>query len=173
MENIFLLKSIIMKINFFRKTLFSALAIAGTALIITSCDKDDDDDDDDNNKTYTISGNASGAQEVPAVTTTATGALSGTYNARTNTLDYNISWTGLSGVASAAHFHGPAAAGVSADVLVPITITTNGVAGTATGSVVIVDSVENALLDGKVYYNIHTVAHPLGEIRGQVATSSN
>lgn len=162
-----------MKINFFRKTLFSALAIASTALIITACDKDDDDDNNDNNKTYTISGNASGDQETPAVTTNATGSLSGTYNAGTNELTYSINWTGLSGTASAAHFHGPAAAGVAADVLVPITITMDAATGTAAGTVIIVDSVENALLDGKVYYNIHTVAHPLGEIRGQVATSSN
>jgi hypothetical protein len=162
-----------MKINFFRKTLFSSLTIASAALIITSCDKDDDDDNNDNNKTYTISGNATGAQETPAVTTTAAGTLTGTYNAGTNTLTYNISWTGLSGVVTVAHFHGPAAVGVAADPLLPITVTTNGATGNTSGSVVVADSVETALLDGKVYYNLHTAAHPLGEIRGQVATSAN
>jgi hypothetical protein len=159
-----------MKNKFLNWCAWSVLTIASASFVLTSCDKDDDDFND-SDKTYTISGDASGAQEVPAVTTTATGSLNGTYNAKTNTLNYNISWTGLSGTASAAHFHGPANAGVSADVLVPITITTNGVAGNATGSVVIVDSVETALLSGKVYYNIHTVAHPLGEIRGQISTS--
>lgn len=162
-----------MKKNFFKRYLFSALAIASASLILSACDKNNDDDNNDNNKSYTISGNASGSQETPAVTTSATGTLTGTYNARTNTLTYNISWNGLSGVASAAHFHGPATAGVAADVLVPITITTNGITGNATGTVTIVDSVENALLDGKVYYNVHTAAHPLGEIRGQVTATAN
>jgi len=162
-----------MKSNFFRKTLFSALTIASAALIMTSCDKNDDDDNNDNNKTYTISGSATGAQETPAVTTTATSTLTGNYNAGTNTLTYNINWTGLSGVVSVAHFHGPAAVGVAADPLLPIAITTNGATGSTSGSVVVADSVETALLDGKVYYNLHTAAHPTGEIRGQVAASSN
>ncbi len=36
---------------------------------------------------YTLSGNANGAQEVPAVTTTATGTLAGTYNSSTICID--------------------------------------------------------------------------------------
>lgn len=158
-------------IFFLKKYFISAMMICSAAVLLTACDKDDDDDND--NRTYTLSGNASGSQEVPAVTTNATGSLTGTYNSSSNTLNYTINWTGLSGVASAAHFHGPALAGVNADVLVPITISTNGVDGSATGSVVLVDSVETALLDGRVYYNIHTVANPTGEIRGQVSTTRN
>jgi hypothetical protein len=154
-----------------KKYSVSLLALCTAALMLTACDKDDDDDDD--RKTYTISGTASGAQEVPAVTTNATGTITGTYNAKENKLNYTINWSGLSGVASAAHFHGPAAAGISAGVLVPVDITTNGTTGTASGTVTVVDSIENALLDGKVYYNIHTVAHPTGEIRGQVSTTVN
>jgi hypothetical protein len=158
---------------FFKRHLFAFLAIFSGALLLTftACDKDDDDDDMDD--TYTISGNASGAQEVPAVSTGANGTISGTYNARTNTLNYSISWTGLSGIASDAHFHGPAAAGVSAGVLVPITVTTNGVNGSAAATITVNDAFEDALLDGKVYYNIHTVANPNGEIRGQISTSLN
>jgi hypothetical protein len=161
-----------MKSNFFLKGYFlPAIAIFSSVLLVTACDKDDDDDD--SQKTYTLSGSASGAQEVPAVTTDATGTLSGSYNTSSNTLNYTINWTGLSGIAAAAHFHGPAATGVNADVLLPLTITVNAMDGTATGTVTIADSVETALLDGKVYYNIHTAANPDGEIRGQVLTSPN
>jgi hypothetical protein len=161
-----------MKNNFFlKKYFFSMLMIGSTALVLTACDKDESNEDD--NRTYTLSGTASGSQEVPAVTTTASGSLSGTYNSSNNTLNYTINWTGLSGVPSAAHFHGPAVAGVNAGVLLPLSITTSAIDGTASGSVVVADSVETALLDGKVYYNIHTVANPNGEIRGQVATSKN
>jgi hypothetical protein len=159
--------------NFFLKRHFlSLLTIGSAALIMTACDKDDDDEDD-NAKTYAISGTASGAQEVPAVTTNATGSIAGTYNAGNNTLNYTINWSGLSGTASAAHLHGPADAGVNADVLVPLTVTSNTMDGTASGTVTVTDDVEDALLDGKVYYNVHTVANPNGEIRGQISTTVN
>jgi len=161
-----------MNSNFFRKTLFSALTIGAAALIISSCDKEDDNDNN-NNKTYTVSASATGAQETPAITTSATSTLTGNYNAGTNTLTYNINWTGLSGVVTVAHFHGPAAVGVAADPLLPITINTNGATGSTSGSVVVADSVETALLDGKIYYNLHTAAHPTGEVRGQLATVKN
>lgn len=156
---------------FFKRSLFSYMAIFSGALLLTlaACDKDDDDVDDDN--TYAVSGNASGSQEVPAVTTTATGSLSGTYNATTNSLSYTITWTGLSGIATDAHLHGPAAIGVSAGVLVPLTITTNAATGTATGTATLTDDAETALLSGNVYYNIHTVANVDGEIRGQIVTA--
>ena len=154
-----------------KKYLFSSIAIASVSLFLTACDKDESNDD--NTKTYILSGSASGSQEVPAVTTNASGTLNGSYNSSTNTLSYNITWTGLSGAASVAHFHGPAATGVSAGVLLPIAITTAGTDGSAAGSVIVADSVETALLGGNVYYNVHTPANPDGEIRGQVSVNAN
>lgn len=155
--------------RFFRTTM--ALLAVSAASVLTSCDKDDDDIDDD--QTYTISGNASGGQETPAVTTSATGTLTGSYNARTNMLTYNITWTGLSGNVSAAHFHGPALVGVSANPIHDISITTNGISGSASSSITLHDSTETHLLNGRLYYNLHTVLHPGGEIRGQVTASPN
>lgn len=158
-----------MKTSLFFKTIIPLMALS-MASVITSCDKEDDDIDD---KTYTISGNASGSQEVPAVTTSATGALSGSYNARTNLLTYNITWTGLSGNVVVAHFHGPAIAGVSANPIHDISITTNGMTGSTSASVTLADSTESHLLNGRLYYNLHTVLHPAGEIRGQVSATPN
>ena len=158
-----------MKTSMFFKTIIPLMALS-MACVITSCDKDDDDMDD---KTYTISGNASGSQEVPAVATSATGTLSGSYNARTNLLTYSINWTGLSGNVSVAHFHGPADAGVSADPVHDISIMTNGMTGSTSASVTLSESTESHLLNGKLYYNLHTVLHPGGEIRGQVSAISN
>ena len=100
------------------------LALAGT-MVISSCDKNDDDIKTPKNK-YTLSGNASGDQEVPAVTTSATATLTGTYDKESRELTYTINWTGLSGDVTAAHFHGPAAAGETASPLQDITIGTNG-----------------------------------------------
>ena len=159
-----------MKATFFVNTTMAAMALA-LACIITSCDKDDDDIDND--EVYTLGGAASGNQEVPAVATTATGTLTGSYNARTNMLVYNITWTGLSGNVSAAHFHGPALAGVSANPIHDISIVTNGAAGSTNGSITLHDSTETHLLNGKLYYNLHTVLRPGGEIRGQVTATPN
>ena len=158
------MKTTFLKNRFF--TSMAAVAIAGTVLL-SACDKDDDDDMPSKNS-YTVSGDANGAQEVPAVSTTATGTLSGTYDKKTKQLNYTINWTGLSGDITVAHFHGPAAAGESAGPLQDIAITTNGVTGNTSGSVTASDALHNALLDGKVYYNLHTAANPDGEIRGQV-----
>lgn len=156
--------------NLFKGMLLSScLAIFGVTTF-SGCDEDNDDMAKD--EMFTVSGNASGSQEVPAVTESGTATLSGNYNRTTNKLDYSINWTGLTGDAVAAHFHGPATVGVGAGVLVPINLTTNGINGKAEGSVVIADSVETALLDGKVYYNLHTALHPNGEIRGQVTTTA-
>jgi hypothetical protein len=159
-----------MKTSIFLKSIGPALALA-MASFISSCDKDDDDNMND--QMYTISGNANGAQETPPVTTAATGTLSGTYNAGTNMLTYTINWTGLSGNVTAAHFHGPAVAGVAANPIVTITIGTNGTSGSTTGSVTLADSTESHLLNGKLYYNLHTTLNPNGEIRGQVTASAN
>jgi len=163
-----------MKTKSFKHGFFTALgglALAGT-LLLSACDKDDDDDGKMNSKAkYTISGAASGAQEVPAVTTTATGNLTGSYDTVSKKLIYSISWTGLSGDASVAHFHGPALPGESASPLQDLTIVTNGMAGMATDTITASADLHTALLTGKVYYNIHTAANPNGEIRGQVNVS--
>jgi hypothetical protein len=147
----------------------SAVAIAmSSMLVLSSCDKDDDDDMDPNDKVFSISGTASGDQEVPTVSTTATGTLSGSYDPATKSLIYSISWTGLSGDATMTHFHGPAVAGEIAPPIETLTITTNGTAGTAKDTIVASAALHTALMAGQVYYNVHTAAHPDGEIRGQV-----
>jgi len=160
-----------MKKNFLGRSSFFAsvagVAIAGM-LVLSSCDKDDDDDDDIKGAKYSLSGTASGAQEVPAVTTTASGTLTGSYDTVSKSLIYSINWTGLSGDATMAHFHGPALAGEIAPPIETLSITTNGIAGTATDTITASAALHTALMAGKVYYNVHTVAHPDGEIRSQV-----
>ena len=154
------------------KSFFVVLAttlITGTVLI--SCDNDDDVNN--NNDTYTLSGNASGSQEIPTNTSTGTATLTGSYNKSTNALSYTINWTGMSNVLTAAHFHGPASATETAGPLIDITIGTNGASGSASGNVTVTDAVETALLSGKVYYNLHTTLYPNGEVRAQVVTTQN
>ena len=138
--------------------------------IFSSCENDDNGNV---NATYKISGDASGSQEVPVISTAAAGTLTGNYDSGTNILDYTITWTGLSGNVNDAHLHGPAVAGANAGVIHPLTITTNGTTGIISGTVTLADSTEAHLLGGKLYYNLHTTLNPSGEIRGQIVTQMN
>lgn len=131
---------------------------------IVSCDKNDDDN---NNNIYTISATMNGAKEVPANATTGTGTLTGTYNADNNTINYNVQWSGLTGAATVAHFHGPAAPTANASPVVNFTISGTSASGTAT----LTDAQEQDLLNGLWYVNVHTAANTGGEIRGQVAAT--
>jgi hypothetical protein len=118
---------------------------------------------------YPISGTYSGSQEVPSNSSTATGTITGVYNDFTNTIFYTISFSGLSSNSTAAHFHGPAAAGVSAGVLIPHAGFPLGVtSGTYSSSNVLTDAQEASLLGGLIYSNIHSVNFGAGEIRAQI-----
>ena len=153
-----------------RKTFFTFLATGLiTCSLLVACDKDDDINDDDN--MYTLSGDATGAKEIPVNTTTGTATIGGTYNKASNSLSYTINWTGLTGNISAAHFHGPASGTETASPMLDITIGTNGTSGSVSNTVTVTDAFENALLGGKIYYNLHTVQYPNGQVRSQVTTS--
>jgi hypothetical protein len=81
-------------------------------------------------------------------------------------LTWTVTYSGLTGDASAAHFHGPAAPGANAPVIIPIGM--GSVPNPSTGSKVLTDDQIADLLAGKWYVNVHTKANPGGEIRGQV-----
>src|SRR6201995_5715617 len=106
-----------------------------------------------------------GKSEVPATTSSGTGTADIDYDAATKKLTYKLTYSGLSGPATAAHFHGPAAAGANAKVAVPIA---NAGTSPVEGSATLTDEQAKDLMDGKLYVNVHTAANPGGEIRGQV-----
>ena len=108
--------------------------------------------------------NLSGASEVPPGSSKATGTVTVTYDTTTKKLSWKGSYSGLSGPATAAHFHGPAPAGKNAGVMVPI----NPHGPSFQGSATLTDAQAAALMGGNMYVNIHTAAHKAGEIRGQV-----
>ena len=104
------------------------------------------------------------AEEVPPVKSPGTGALDVTYDSAAKKLSWKGTFSGLTGKATAAHFHGPAAPGAKAGVEFPATVTGSPFEGSAT----LTDAQAADLAAGKIYFNIHTDANPDGEIRGQV-----
>lgn len=104
-----------------------------------------------------------GAQEAPSNASPAIGC--GRYEIDTvaNRLTYTIAYCGLSGPATAAHFHGPAGPGVNAGVVFAL-VPGNPI----TGVWVYPEALEPSILGGNIYVNVHTAAFPGGEIRGQV-----
>lgn len=109
--------------------------------------------------------NMTGAQEVPPVATAGSGRAEVRYNTGTNMLSWSVTYSGLSGPATAGHIHGPAGPGQNAGVLVPFT---NVTAPTITGETRITPEQLTQLTSGQWYVNLHTAAHPGGEIRGQL-----
>ena len=105
---------------------------------------------------------ASGAQEVPAITSAATGSVYAVYNKTNKSLAYTINFTGVG--PTNMHFHKGAigvSGGVESAIAGPYT---TGMKGTAT----LTAAQEVDLFAGLWYFNLHSVSFPSGEIRGQL-----
>lgn len=125
----------------------------------------------------------SGAQETPAVASSALGSMDVFYSKDTRTLTYKVTWSGLSDSLSLMHIHGLAPTGFAAGVVQNIVAASNAIfpqktsgkftflrSGTISGTL-LVDGVavkEQDLLNGVYYMNLHTSVFPGGEIRGQI-----
>ena len=120
---------------------------------------------------YSLSATIDGTQEVPTNSSPATGSMTGTYDDVTNQLSYNITYTGLQGNINNAHFHGNAPAGVSTGVKAGISFPANTTSGSMSGTVTVAEVDETPMLTGMWYINLHSVAFPGGEIRGQVMSA--
>jgi hypothetical protein len=80
-------------------------------------------------------------------------------------LKWNVSYSGLSGPATAGHIHGPAAPGANAGVMVPFS---NVSSSPFSGQAQITPAQAAEIAAGRTYVNIHTAKSPAGEIRGQL-----
>ena len=92
-----------------------------------------------------------------------TGSATLNFDTATSTLSWNIVFGGLIGTENNAHFHGPAPAGVNANVQVGLPLGSPKI-----GNAILAASQEADLLAGLWYINIHSSVEPGGEIRGQV-----
>jgi hypothetical protein len=114
-----------------------------------------------------------GAEQVPPVQTSGAGKAALTYDPANRMVTWSISYTGLSGPVTMAHFHGPASAGKNGPVTVWLAKQGSPVQGDITGSATLTPDQAEEFAAGQWYINLHTKDHPDGEIRGQVAPPKN
>jgi CHRD domain len=108
-----------------------------------------------------------GAAQVPAVQTGGSGKADLTFDAATRVVTWTITYSGLSGPATMAHFHGPAAAAANAAVVIWLTQKGGAVDSPIKGEATLTPEQATQFAAGQWYINVHTKDHPGGEIRGQ------
>ena len=122
-----------------------------------------------------------GANEVPPVSTDATGTVTATLSGTTLSIEGTYS-AGLEVAAPGAHIHGPASTTENAGILYNLNFENNGDAeGTLSAEIDLADDlvdgapddltaeqVTEYLRNEQLYVNLHTAANQSGEIRGQL-----
>lgn len=121
--------------------------------------------------TPTFKADLKGSSEVPSNTTSGTGSATIILDAASKKITWNVTFSGLTGAATAAHIHGPAPAGKNAGVMVWLSTKGQPAASPLTGSATVTDAQISDMMNGQCYVNVHTAANPGGEIRGQLAKS--
>ena len=116
-------------------------------------------------ETVTYKAKLDGKSEVPPNDSKGSGTVDAVYDTASMKLMWTVTFSGLTGPATAAHFHGPAKpaenAGPVITLSVPLTSPTKG-------EETLTKAQADELADGLWYLNVHTAAHPKGEIRGQL-----
>jgi CHRD domain len=145
---------------------FARVALFATPIVLAGCGMAPKADPAPMGSSGSVNFSAalSSAAEVPANSSAATGRLDATLDKGSNALRWTLTYSGLSGLATMAHFHGPALAGANAGVVVPFPSATSP----AKGETMLTPMQISDLMAGKWYANVHTAANPGGEIRGQV-----
>jgi len=106
----------------------------------------------------------SGAEEVPPVTTSASG--SGTITVKEDkSVSGSVTTTGVAG--TAAHIH-TGAKGRNGPVIVPLTKSSDGNTWTVPEGRTLTDAQYEAYKAGNLYVNVHSAANKGGEVRGQL-----
>ena len=105
------------------------------------------------------------ANGVPPNASQGNGSVDAVFNKETSEFRWKANFSGLSGPATAAHFHGPAAVGANAGVALPWTAP---IRSPLEGRATLTPAQAADLLAGRWYANVHTAANPGGEVRGQM-----
>lgn len=106
------------------------------------------------------------SSEAPPNESQGAGNVDAKFDPSSKTLSWTVTYSNLTGPASAAHFHGPAEPGKNAPPVIPIK---GGLTSPIKGSETLTDAQAADLKAGRWYFNIHTAAHKDGEVRGQLS----
>jgi hypothetical protein len=109
-----------------------------------------------------------GAQENPPQASPSQGVAQVLLVKETNTVCYRISYSPLAGSEILAHFHGPAAPGENAAILVNISPAPTPLGSPKHDCVPFTKDQVKLLNKGLLYINVHSTFATGGEIRGQV-----
>ena len=157
---------------------FSAGALTSALLLVGALACDDEDETGPNLET-SFTATLTGAAERPdPVTTTATGSATVTIDDANSTITFSVTVTDLLSP-TMAHIH-VGGTGVAGPIALSLLATPPAVgvfagvlaSGTAAGSAVVggetFATLAAKIRSGDAYINVHTVANPTGEIRGQL-----
>jgi hypothetical protein len=143
------------------------LLLALAALAFTSACKKDDE----SVPTMQLSGSLASSNEVPAVSvaSSATGTVTGTYVPSTKVVNYVVTYSGLTGPVTGAHFHFGDAKHRTAIPTLPFPSGTGAPAsGSFSGTATMTAPQADSLMAGRIYANLHTDKNPNGEIRANM-----
>jgi len=146
-----------------RRVLIGSVALAGALGLLAGCETFKGMKEDVKGATNTQSVTLSGGNEVPAVTTSASGSGSVTVNAD-RSVSANITVKGMT--ATAAHIH-EGAAGSNGPVIVPFVKQGDNYFVAPAGARM-TEAQYEAYKAGRTYVNVHSAAHPPGEVRAQL-----
>jgi CHRD domain len=177
-----------------KSMLLLVLGITALSLNATAIAQDDRNSDHDRDHRGSLRARLRASNEVPTVISSAKGDFRATIDWRAETIEYEVSYSGLDGAVTQSHIHvgQPFAAG---GIMIwfcanpPITAAPAGtqlcppapatITGTVTAADVIgplgqavplgsfADAV-SAIRSGNAYVNVHSSSAPGGEIRGQI-----
>lgn len=146
------------------KTMAAMLMLVGAPLLMTSCNMTGSSSTpDDPNDTF--GADMRGSNEVPPVSTSATGSYKANYNRETKVLSYTVTYQGLT--PTMGHIHSvtaTTAAGNNGPVSIGFGSLTSPIIGQAT----LTQDQQDAMYGKRTYANLHTATNGNGEIRGNI-----
>ena len=174
------------------RMLKSGLAALALATLGGSLMAHDDEDGDRGRDRFVVRASLEGFQEVPAISTVASGRFRAVIDTKANTITWKLNYEGLEGAVQQSHVHfgqlsvnggvsfflcsnlgnGPAGTQACPEGPAELTgvITPDLVIGPAGNGIEAgaMAEIVAAIRNGTAYANVHSVKWPAGEIRGQL-----